>query len=46
MSFDLKKLRVNGGISFLCDHYDVKNLMVKVKVKIVKQNKNKRILLK
>jgi hypothetical protein len=46
MSFDPKKLRVNGGISLLSDHYDVKNLMVKVKDKDVKQNKSKRILLK
>jgi hypothetical protein len=33
MNFDPKKLRVNDGILFLCDHYDVKKLMVKVESK-------------
>jgi hypothetical protein len=33
MNFDPKKLRVNNGILLMCDHYDVKNLMVKVKSK-------------
>jgi hypothetical protein len=33
MSFDPKKFKVNDGILLLCDHYDVKNLMVKVKGK-------------
>jgi len=33
MSFDPKKFKVNGGISLLCDHYDVKILVVKVKGK-------------
>jgi hypothetical protein len=33
MSFDPKKLRVNGGILLPSDHYDIKILMVKVKGK-------------